>query len=618
MGCFITSAQAPIHLRLRPAASEVIAQPDGAARVRIRLHMEVDPGWHTFPSFAQINTEGLGPAPLEISLSGKSALHLVGRVETYPTLSAWDAGYQMPISVLENQGWVEVVLQADKGLRPGLHEEVLLVNYQVCRDRSCLPPAVLEVPISFSITPGGSKLQVASAAEALNESMPRAVPPNDTPPAKGLWASLWLALLAGAGALLTPCVFPMVPITVSIFLQRAERQGRRPLADALIYGLGIVVTFSGLGLILAALFGASGVQSFATSPWVNLSLVLLFVGFALNLFGAFELRAPSWLLNRMGARAHGGNALGLFMMGLTFSVTSFTCTVPFVGSALVSAAHGKWFYPLLGMAGFSTIFALPFVALALFPSVMKRLPKGGEWMNHLKVVLGFIEVAAAVKFFSNADLTASWRLLPRERVLVLWMACSGLISLYLLGVFRLSRDQDKASVGGLRLLTATAFSALTLFFGSGLLGGPLGEWEAFLPPASMKATQPSNGTTQQVWLEDYSKALEAARQTGKPLFIDFTGTTCTNCRWMEQNMFSRPRVAQLMDGFVRARLFTDRRHEPDLSHQRLQQERFGSVELPLYAILTPEGRILGTSSFTRDEGEFIAFLNKGATQTAAL
>lgn len=421
-------------------------------------------------------------------------------------------------------------------------------------------------------------------------------------------AFLWLAAIAGATSLITPCVLPMIPITVSFFTQRSEQDRKQLLRNALVFGLGIIMTFSGLGLILTLFFGATGIQSFATNPVVNLALALLFIGFALNLFGAIQFRAPGALLSRLTPYANRQGTFAVLLMGLVFSLTSFTCTVPFVGSALLAASQGAWFHPLLGMLVYSSVFALPFVLLACFPSLLARLPRSGAWMHRLKVVLGFLELAAALKFLSNADLAWGLGLLKREGFLALWAACAGLIAIYLFGILPLRREDELERPSLWRAAIALGFTAVGVFLLIGMSGKSMGELEAFLPPIRSTKFSKAPAAHESGWYSDYQLALSEAKRSGRPIFLDFTGYTCTNCRWMEQNMFPRPAVARQLDRFIRVRLHTDRSQEPELSNRRLQLEQFKAIELPLYAVLSPEAQILGTRSFTRDEKAFVAFL----------
>ena len=513
-----------------------------------------------------------------------------------------------------------------------------------CNNKNCLPPEEIEIAFKLAVTGSqapvvaggeqgtkeivpavqGLETSSAHAAEATSQSKQgttaSATQINDKKK-QGVWSFLWFAMLAGLAALLTPCVFPMVPITVSFFTKRSENARAHGLRDAFVYAVGIISTFTALGIILALVFGASGIQTFATNPWINLLIAGIFIAFALNLFGVFEIQVPSSILNKLNSGGQGNGVIGILLMGLAFSLTSFTCTVPFVGSALISASRGEWFYPILGMLGFSSMFALPFFFLALFPSAMKKLPKAGGWMVSMKVVMGFLEIAAAIKFISNADLVWNWGFITRDLFLSIWIACATLITLYLLGVFRLTSDVVSESIGGIRALFATCFAALIFFLLSGLFGKPLGEMDAFLPPAELSkapalkaiaaSPSPASRNLEDGWyVDDYPAALAESKRTGKPMFIDFTGFTCTNCRWMEQNMFLKAAVQTVLDRFVKVRLYTDRKTEICLANKKMQEQRFDSIELPLYVLTTPDEKVITTGSFTRDEADFLTFLQK--------
>lgn len=300
-------------------------------------------------------------------------------------------------------------------------------------------------------------------------------------------------------------------------------------------------------------------------------------------------------------------------MGLTFSLTSFTCTTPFVGSLLVMAAQGEWFMPVIGMLAFSTVFALPFFVLALAPQLVSQLPKSGGWLNSVKVVMGFLEIAAAMKFISNVDLVLHWGIFTREVVLASWVAIAGLTTLYLLGVFQLSHDSKPERLGAIRICCAFFFLSLGFYLLTGLFGVKLGELESFLPyptEQSVVATTESTKSVEAYWLKnDYEGALGKAKSEGKAVFIDFTGYTCTNCRWMEANMFQKPEVSAALDRFVKVQLFTDGAGEVYEKQQRFQEEKFGTVALPLYAIVDGDGNTRATfPGLTRDKEGFLRFL----------
>jgi thiol:disulfide interchange protein len=428
----------------------------------------------------------------------------------------------------------------------------------------------------------------------------------------------WLSLGMGALSLLTPCVFPMVPITVSFFANHSSRTRAGALKMAALYGLGIIFTFVALGMSLAVIFGAAGINKLASNPWVNLLITFIFLGFALSLLGVFFMQLPTGLMNRLNNAAtekQEGSIVGTMLMGLTFSLTSFTCTAPFVGTLLVLAAQGNWRWPMIGMLGFSFVFALPFFLLALVPQLMTQIPRAGGWMNSVKVVMGFLEIAAAMKFLSNADLVWHWNIFTRTTVLCIWTGCLLMIVAYLLGWFRLDHDSEISAVSGPRVIFALLFLAAAIWLGNGLTGHKLGDIDAFLPPADSDNSvqmQTASATAESPWiLNDLQAGLQQAKQQGKPLFIDFTGYTCTNCRWMESNIFSKPAVERDMNRFVKVRLYTDGDGDTYSKQQDYEDKQFGTVALPLYALLDQYGKTIDTSAgVTRDPEIFKSFLSK--------
>lgn len=429
---------------------------------------------------------------------------------------------------------------------------------------------------------------------------------------------LWLSMGMGALSLLTPCVFPMVPITVSYFANHSSASRAGAIRQALLYAAGIILTFVALGMTLALVFGAAGINKLASNPWVNLIITAIFLGFALSLLGVFFIQLPSGLMNRLNRASTGkpgDSVVGTLLMGLTFSLTSFTCTAPFIGTLLVLASQGNWRWPLVGMTGFSFVFAIPFFLLALAPQLMSQMPKAGGWMNSVKVVMGFLEIAAAMKFLSNADLIWHWNVFTRSVVICVWVSCLLMIVGYLLGWFRFEHDREIASVSGLRAVFALCFLAGSIWLLNGLSGSTLGELEAFLPPMQAPIASPpaaAAASTEAPWiLNDLPKALEEAKAQSKPVFIDFTGYTCTNCRWMEANMFTRPDIRESMNRFVRVRLFTDGEGKLYSDQQDYEGKRFGTVALPLYALLSSNGDTIATSAgLTRDPAVFNSFLAK--------
>lgn len=301
-------------------------------------------------------------------------------------------------------------------------------------------------------------------------------------------------------------------------------------------------------------------------------------------------------------------------MGLTFTLTSFTCTSPFVGTILVSASQGNWQMPLVGMLAFSTVFALPFFVLAVAPQWVSQLPRAGGWMNSVKVAMGFLEVAAAMKFISNVDLVWKWGIFTRSVVLAIWIAIGVILSFYLLGKFQLSHDSKPERIGAFRLVSAILSLAISFYLITGLFGAKLGELEAFLPPELevSAANKFGGGSAEPAWItNNYEAALQKAKAENKRVFIDFTGYTCTNCRWMEANIFPKPAVAAEMNKFVLARLYTDGNGEIYEKQQKMEQDVYNTVALPFYAIVDGDGKTIATfPGLTRNEMEFVDFLRK--------
>lgn len=442
-------------------------------------------------------------------------------------------------------------------------------------------------------------------------------------------AFLWLAATAGALSLLTPCVFPMVPITVSYFLRHANSSRARALAAVAVFGLGIVVTFTALGVTVAALVGAAGLMRFAANAWVNLAIAAIFLALALNLLGFYDLRVSSRLLARVDSATRNGgmsDTSSALLMGVLFTLTSFTCTAPFIGTLLVAASQGEWQRPIVGMLVYAVVFALPFVVLATVPRWVAQLPRSGAWLNRIKIIMGFVELAAVAKFISNADLVWHWNVFTHDVVLAIWVALTLIVTFYLLGAFRLPNEppleastargpRGLPQIGAARALPALAFLALGMWLATGLTGGTLGTLESFLPPVGGEPSPVNSADVpaELQWrLNDLPAALAVARQENRRVLIDFTGYTCTNCRWMEANMFTRPEIKVAMNRYILARLYTDGDGDIYDKQQVMQQQRFGTIALPLYAVVDPDGKTVTTfAGLTRSPNAFLSFLAKG-------
>jgi thiol:disulfide interchange protein DsbD len=429
---------------------------------------------------------------------------------------------------------------------------------------------------------------------------------------------LWLAVSTGFLSLLTPCVFPMVPITVAYFSGGSASRSRGT-TTALLFALGIIATFTALGLALAGIFGAAGLNRFAASPTVNLIFAALFLVFAANLFGWLDLSPPGALLNRASRKSSSSESLGALLMGATFTLTSVTCTAPFVGTLLVLASRGSWSTPVMGMLAYSAAFALPFFLLALAPRYVARLPRAGEWMQTMRVLMGLLEVGAAVKFASNADMVRHWGVLTRDTVLYSWAALALIGAVYLARNV-VARKSERRFSPATRSIPAVFAVGVAVWLLSGINGRRLPQVDAFLPPVAIATTPTTAAANSEMrWvINDHPAALATARESGKLVFLDFTGYTCTNCRWMEANVFTDPRVASELQQFVLSRLYTDGEGELYERHQAFQEEKFGTVALPLYAVVEPTGEVRGTlSGLTRNPAEFVAFLQRARAPRVA-
>ena len=584
---------------------------------RIQLTATIEAGWHLY----SITQGPGGPIATRLSVPPGQPFALEGAIDAPPPQVAFDSGFSMDTETYSEKTVFTLPIKVD-GKASG--KQVLRVHayYQTCNDKFCLPPKTVKLETPFEVK---AATQAGGAVAPANVARPVPFTPAPGTPVQAresLLSFLLLAMVSGGLALLTPCVFPMVPITVSYFTGHAAGDNRRALRNASIYAVGIVLTFTAFGLLLALLVGATSLNRFAANPWINLLITAIFIGFALNLFGVFEINVPSGVLTRLDSvtRQEGGSEIiGALLMGFTFTLTSFTCTVPFVGNVVVAASSGNWIQPVIGMLAFALVFALPFFVLALMPQWVSQMPRSGAWMHAVKVLMAFLEIAAAMKFISNVDLIWRWGVFTRDVVLATWVVIAACMALYLLGVFRFPGEPRIRKVRAGRWLLATASILLGVWLFSGVMGRRLGELDAFLPPAdgvqAFAADDNVAGIAGELtWImNDYEGALARATREHKRVMVDFTGYTCTNCRWMEANMFPREDVRRELEKFVRVRMYTDGEGEIFQKQQRLQQAMFKTVALPYYAILEADGSPVATyPGLTRDPAEFVAFLRKGA------
>ncbi len=552
----------------------------------IDLHAAIDPGWHLYST---VPVKGMGPVPTTITVQPPLDKTVDGPITESKPITKLDPNFNLVVQFFQDSAEFQIPVNVANGTVDG----TLKVRYQVCNDSTCIPPTTVTVSTS-----GSPIVEKATGAvqTPTTDDYTRSV---NSARSSGLAAFLALSFGAGLLSLLTPCVFPMIPITVSFFSKRREAGGSG-VAQAAAYCAGIVGSFAVFGMVVSVFFGASGIQRFATNPWVNLVLAGIFIVLALALLGIYTINLPSGLVNRFSGAQGKGGLLAAALMGLTFTLTSFTCTVPFVGTILAGASQGDYVYPLLGMLAYGTAFASPFFLLALFPQYLARLPRSGSWLETVKAFMGFIEIAAAVKFLSNADLVLRTNLLPRPTFLGIWAAIAIAAGLFLLGRLPLPSIERPKKLGPWRIGFGIGSLALAVWFIASLSGRSLGELEAFMPPSESG------------WLHNYAKALRTSQQANRPILINFTGVTCTNCRWMEKNMFPRPLVAKQLGQYVTVELYTDRETSDDASNKALQQQLTGVVTLPEYVALSPEGKKLSVfQGSTRDMDKFVSFLTQG-------
>ena len=622
----------------------------------------VERGWHLY----DLNLPEGGPIPTSFDFDEIKGAELAGKVFTNSKVtSQYDETFQMTVRwFTENPTFIQKLKIKDK-------EKFLIsgsINYMSCNDRSCIPGTE---DFKFTSAALPANVTVAKTAEEISSVTPVETPtPQDslstltsltsitplTEPAtltdywKPVVAELqnfgndvssgnktgllifFIGFVGGLLALLTPCVWPVIPMTVSFFLKRSKANRKKAIGDAVTYGLSIIVIYLLLGLLITALFGASALNDLSTNAVFNLLFFALFVVFAISFFGAFELVLPSSWTNKIDQKAESTTGLiSIFFMAFTLVLVSFSCTGPIIGTLLVEAAGmGSMIGPAIGMFGFSLALAIPFALFALFPSWLQNLPQSGGWLNSVKVVLGFLELALALKFLSVADLAYGWRLLDREVFLVLWIVLFVLLGFYLLGKIKFAHDSDLKYVSIPRLFFAIISFAFAVYMVPGLWGAPLKAISAFSPPLYTQDFNLYHGEVHPKFL-NYEEGMENARKNGKPVMIDFTGYGCVNCREMEAAVWSDPRVKRIIDNdYVLISLYVDDKTKLDKPVEiteydktrklktigdqwsYLQRHKFGANAQPFYVLLDNEGMPLAPAyAYNKQVDNFILFLQKG-------
>ena len=631
--CVAVMTMAQIH---EPIQCETSWQMVGDNVAELRIAAKIETGWHVYST----ELEG-GPTAATLVIETINGARLDGKLDFEgKEIEKYDEMFGMDVRYFENKvTFVQrFAIESDDYSVQGYFQ------YGACDDESCLPPTNVEFnykgqqSAANSQQPTASSQQPSSPFGALWEPVVEELgQPKGTADTanQSLWAILLLGFAGGLVALVTPCVWPIIPMTVSFFLKRSgdKKKGRR---DAYIYGVSIVVIYVLLGLLVTLIFGASALNALSTAAIPNLFFFLLLVVFAMSFMGAFELTLPEkWTTAVDGKAEKTGGLLGIFLMAFTLTLVSFSCTGPIIGFLLVEVSTtGNILAPTVGMLGFSIALALPFTLFAIFPAWLKAAPKSGGWMNTVKVVLAFVELAFALKFLSVADLAYGWHILDRETFLALWIALFALLGAYLMKWIQFPHDDDDdRKVAVPRFMLGLISFAFAIYMVPGLWGAPCKAISAFSPPMS---TQDFNLYEQELHPQtmDYDQGMAIARKEGKPVMLDFSGYGCVNCREMEQSVLADEKVINLIEkDYVLVSLYVDDKTplaEPIRLVENgkdvvlrtvgdkwsyLQRTKFGANAQPFYVLLDNEGHPLNTPrTYDEDINAYVKFLEEGLAE----
>ena len=603
----------------------------------------IDDGWHMY----SMNLPKDGPVSLSINWDKLDGVKLIGN----PTPNR--APHEQVDMVFKMRlGWWTKGITITQNFATTEGQSYNIegsVRYMVCNDKTCQAPE--NEPFSFAAGPAAAAPnkaavdtvtvttikdeKVADTADVSNVWQPVTIDAADASQgtvidAHSFWYIFLGGLLGGLLALLTPCVWPMIPLTVSFFLKKSSSRAKS-IRDAMIYGVSIIVIYLLLGLVITAAFGASSLNALSTNAVFNIIFFLLLVVFAISFFGAFDIKLPDSWANKMDSNAEKTTGiLSIFFMAFTLTLVSFSCTGPIIGTLLVEATSlNNLTGPAIGMAGFAIALAVPFTIFAIFPSWLKEMPKSGGWLNSVKVVLGFIELALSLKFLSVADLAYGWGLLDRETFVALWVVIFALLGMYLLGKIRFSHDSEVKGIGVFRFFLAVISLAFSVYLLPGLWGAPLKSVSAFVPPLYTQDFNLYGGGFAEYG--DYDEGMAKAAEDGKPILVDFSGYGCVNCRKMEAAVFDNSRVRKTIeDNFVMIKLMVDDKTElpkPIYVNENgknvklttygdrwsyLQRYKFKANSQPYYVVLNAKGELLsGPYFYDEDVDKFIGFLNNG-------
>ena len=633
----------------------------------VTFNATIENEWHVYSQF----TPDGGPLPLEVNFKNQKGNYtLVGKAKESKTRTAYNDIFEVNETFFEKKAQItQEISLVNKGVKT---IEVEL-NFQACKEvcinlekkfSIAIPELKNTATTASSTTPindlvkdtTGQTIDSATtvAADTVKDSVTtetsQIAPAKSATTEHGLWAIFFIAFLSGFAALLTPCVFPMIPMTVSFFTKQSKNKAAG-IRNAIIYGISIIVIYVGLGLLVTWIFGADALNALSTNVWFNLIFFVLLIVFATSFLGAFEIMLPNSWANKVDSQADRGGIIGILFMALALAIVSFSCTGPIVGTLLVEAASKGGIAPVVGMLGFSLALALPFMLFAMFPGWLNSLPKSGGWLNTVKVVLGFLELALAFKFLSNADLVLQLHLLEREVFIAIWIAIFGALSLYLFGKITLPHDSPVGHISVGRLYMGLLSLIFTFYLIPGLWGAPLKFINAFPPPMEYSESPMGFGGSSKsvatamlpegaksgphgiVVFDDYEEGLAYAKKVNKPIMLDFTGFACVNCRKMENNVWSNPNVLSILkEKVVVISLYVDDKRELPKNEQFFSKATESEIETigdkwtdfmitryktntqPLYVLTDLEGKSLNaaqpTISYVGVE-EYEAWLKSG-------
>lgn len=657
---------------LTPVKWEFSSKKISDTEAELIFKAKIDEHWHLYSQFLEPG----GPEATAFTFNKSKLYELIGKVKEGKSIEMMDPNFGMKVKYFAKEATFKQKIKLIDNKPFSVKGNVY---FMVCDDKQCLPPEELDfdIKVEGATIIEGATTPITSATTTQLDSAPNKEIVIDTAITTSkeiitqgevkvnnntdlsLWAIFAAGFLGGLAALLTPCVFPMIPMTVSFFTKQSKTRAKG-IANAITYAISIIVIYVILGIGVSAIFGVDALNALSTNVWFNLFFFILLIVFAISFFGAFEIVLPSSFVNKIDAKSDKGGLIGIFFMAFTLSLVSFSCTGPIIGTLLFqAAATGNYLGPTIGMIGFSMALALPFGLFAAFPGWLNSLPKSGGWLNSVKVVLGFLELALALKFASNADLVVQAGILTRELFLVLWIVIFALMGIYLLGWIKFSHDSDLPYVSVPRLFIAILAFGFSVYLIPGLWGAPLKLISGFPPPdfysespngfgkntvvvsgsaSENKSDESTHCPNNLPCYHDYDEALKAAKETGKPLLIDFTGWACVNCRKMESQVWTNPEVdKRLRNDVILVSLYVDDKRELPKEEQReeklgnktfkiktignkwsyLQAVRYQTNSQPQYVLLDHNEKLLNQpTGYDPDVQKYIDWLEFGKKEFA--